>query len=68
MTVLAHMSRKQIFLLERFSDGRLQLLTGPLGPDNWKFRIAVVYSGDHYDAIRLPPDSWDKLIDRASPL
>ena len=62
LTVLAHMSKTQIFLLESFASGaEWQLLTGPLGPRDWKQRIALVYSGTHYDAVRLPFGSWDAL-------
>lgn len=51
-----------IELLESFAcDAEWQLLTGPIGPDDRKHRIALVYSGKHYDAVRLPFGSWDAL-------
>ena len=65
LTVLAHMSKTQIFLLETFAcNAEWQLLTGPMGPGDWKQRIALVYSGRHYDAVRLPFGSWDALQER----
>ena len=66
LTVLAHMSASQIFLLENFPcDAEWQLLTDPIGPCDWKQRIALAYSGTHYDAVRLPFGSWDALQERA---
>ena len=65
LTVLAHMSMTQIFLLEHFPhSAEWQLLTGPLGPEEWKLRIALVYTGTHYDAVRLPFRIWDSLQQR----
>ena len=63
LVVLAHMSKTQIFLLERFAcNEEWQLLTGPVGPDDWKLRIGLVYTGRHYDTVRLPFCSWDALL------
>ena len=65
LTALAHMSMTQIFLLEHFPcNAEWQLLTGPLGPGEWKLRIALVYTGTHYDAVRLPFHIWDALQQR----
>ena len=60
------MSKSQIFLLENFPcDAEWQLLTGPFGPGDWKQRIALAYSGTHYDAVCLPFGSWDALQESA---
>jgi hypothetical protein len=61
LVVLAHMSKTQIFLLEGYEGNEWQLLTGPVGPDDCKLRIGLVFSGAHYDAVRLPFCSWAAL-------
>ena len=43
------LSKTQIFLLERYEGNEWQLPTGPLGLDDWKLRIGLLFSGAHYD-------------------
>ena len=46
-------------------DAEWQLLTGPIGQGDWEQRIALAYSGTHYDAVCLPFGSWDALQESA---
>ena len=56
MALLAEMSGRRIFLVERFNnDNTWQLFVPPFGARG-KPDICVAWDGGHLDAVRAPPE------------
>ena len=65
LRVLAGMSQRRIFLVEKHGDDTWQLFLPPLGSGGRAPDICVAWSGGHYDAVRLPPEGWRLLYPSA---
>ena len=65
LRVLAGMSHRRIFLVEKHADNTWQLFARPLGSPAGQPDICVVWSGGHYDAVRLPPEDLHLLYPSA---
>ena len=63
LAVLAHISNRRIFLVERLPDEGWQLLIGPIGPTAKPntLKLCLAFTGAHYDAVKLPPHAWNLL-------
>lgn len=63
LAILARMSGRQIYLVERHSsDNTWQLFVPPLGGKECKkASICVAWDGGHFDAVSLPLEAWPLL-------
>ena len=61
LRVLAGMKGCRIFLVEKHGDDTWQLFLPPLGEGGKARDICVAWNGGHYDAVRLPPESFHLL-------
>ena len=66
LRVLAGMSGRRVFLVEKHIDNTWQLFIPPLGTGGKLPDVCVAWSGDHYDAVNLPAEAWHLLYPSGS--